>query len=352
MRRERVLLAVALAATVGCSKARPEGAKPDDAGAVAPSVKAASPPATQPAAPATAPPPKGSGAKSLAHWERDYKGTLGERTTVLAHLERNDDVVTGSFRYGTSPTRLVLRGKAAADDSLTLEEVSRDGKTVTGKLALHAEIGDVLAGLWMSPDGTKTFPVKLTLRGIPAAPRTTFVDFVVRLSRTKGKPLTAAEAEGALEGDVTFVPKGEMLMQHDVFFSLASLYVADVDNDGTKDFVLVDKNTVATHNDMILGVWDADGDKLKELPFHDAVSATFARDGELPMYRDEPFLETTPEGTVMRLYDLWGLDQHGATVRMIDPCTNMHEQHVVLLWKRGTPKLKVTKGPATKTPCK
>lgn len=343
MERASLAAIAALALTACTPKGDAAKASPDAGAPVAASASASVVAPSDAAAPSS----------DDVHTERDYQGTLGERTTVYAHVERDGTMLLGTFRYGKPNAQgLILRGKVRPDGSYEADELSADGKTTTGKVAVREAKDGALAGSWTSPDGAKTYPVRLLPKGIPPAPRSVVVDFLVRLAKTTKKPMTPAEVDAALAGGETFLPKGSALAEHGIPIALATLYVADVNNDGKKDFLLVDKNTTGMHNDQIVGVWDEDGDALKELPFWTVANASFSRDGQFPMFRASPFLEARPEGTTMLFTNEWGVDEHGDTVGVLEPCKERIEQSTAILWKAGEPKLRVTPGPKNKTPCR
>ncbi len=281
------------------------------------------------------------------HTERSYRGALGTSKSIEMSLDRDGSMVTGSYRYASVGRDLALAGEVQSNGTMTLTErpmgKGQEAKP-TGRFTLGFRPDGSLAGTWSDATATKTLPVQLALRGVLPASRDQFLDFAERLVRTEKKPpMTRAELDAAIQGTETFWPEesqSEVLMDHGVFFALASLYLADVNNDGTRDYVFLDKNTVSIHNDQLMGVYDEDGDALRRLPFDDIASASLFDGGDVgpsfPTYRDSPFLEVTPKGVVMRWMNLYGVDARGATVRMIDPCDKRVEEHFVYLWRGPT----------------
>jgi hypothetical protein len=265
---------------------------------------------------------------------RGYRGTLGDGTKVEVTLSRDGDRAYGWLRHGGSARDdHSLRGRVGADEVFQLEERrTGNGEKQTGALELRPAPGGGLAGTWRDPSGAKSLPARLAPWGIAPASRDTFLDFCVRLTHLAKKPLSRAEIDRRLHGYETLRPaKGtfdEVLTQHGIIFSQGALYVSDVNNDGTPDFVLVDKNPVATHNDM-MSVYDEDGDSLREV----AMPSPLVDHGGIAAYRDSPFVEPTSKGIVMRWMNLHGVDANGEVVRMIDPCANLLHQHIVVLWR-------------------
>jgi hypothetical protein len=256
-------------------------------------------------------------------------------------LERQGPSVSGSYRYVSVGKDLLLTGKAEADGTIRLTE--HIDRKETGAFQLRSDPDGALVGTWTDASGARVLPAKLAPRGVPPAGRATFLEFLTRLERMEKKvPLPLATLQSAIEGSERFwIPEDRegKLLEHGVYFGLATLYVADVNNDGTPDFIFVDTNTVSTHNDQLRGVYDAEGQGLRELPFADATSHSLYDGGDLgpnfPVYRDHPFIEKTPRGVVMRMMNLWGVDEHGDVVRMIDPCDRMFDERFVFLWKGG-----------------
>jgi hypothetical protein len=266
-------------------------------------------------------------------WSLSYRGVLGERTHIDVNLNRSNERLTGSILYGSPRSAMLLVGELRPDGTMVIDERKRGGQGKTGTLELRTAPDGTLSGAWRSATDTKSYRLRLSPRGVNAASRADFLDFCVRLTRKEHKPLSRTEIDRRLApGEDPFGPHefDSVLTDHGLAFERASLYIADVNNDGTRDFVLIEKNLVSTHNDMLFGVFDEDGDALKDV-------SDFAVRPE-PTYRDAPFIEVTPEGTVTRWTNLYGVDESGEVVRMIDPCANMVHEHFVFLLRGKTQK--------------
>jgi hypothetical protein len=351
-----ITVSFALAAT-GCRACGGSpSARADDASIV---VASASPPASASASAVMATPDAGPPAAATpveTDTQRSYRGTLGDKTPIEAFIERDGKLVRGSYRYTSVGRDLYLSGDLAPDGSMTLDEKVDEKKTGALRLALQSD--GALVGTWSDPAGNKTFPVRLALRGVAPAGRATFFDFLVRLGRTeKQPPYTVTELDAAVQGNERFIPvdaKRDWLVEHGMIFQYASLYIADVNNDGVRDFVFVDMNTVSTHNDMLMGVYDEEGDHLRELSFFAAASRDLFDGGDwgpnTPAYRDQPFIEVTPKGTVMRWMNRWLADEQGRPVGPMDPCVRWLDEHFVFLWRGGT--VSTTEHTRKLLPCK
>jgi hypothetical protein len=85
---------------------------------------------------------------------RDYRGTLGQRTSIVMHLDRSRGSIAGFYRYGDVGEAIQLTGSVDATGALSLAEAG-------GTMRLRPE-GDGLVGEWASATRDKVFPVRLS----------------------------------------------------------------------------------------------------------------------------------------------------------------------------------------------
>jgi hypothetical protein len=106
---------------------------------------------------------KALAASAARELTRDYRGTLGQRTSIAVHLVRAGRIVSGFYVYTEVGTLIPLSGSVDAGDAgaeITLTETS--ARKATGTFHLHPS-GDDLVGEWKSAKGNKAFPVRLSL---------------------------------------------------------------------------------------------------------------------------------------------------------------------------------------------
>ncbi len=97
-------------------------------------------------------------AQQGAYFHKKFEGTIGDKLKFSMDLKNVDGVITGSYRYAGKRSDLYLKGKAAPDGSLTMDEQVAFDPKVTGRL--HAVLHDGrLQGSWQSPDGRKSLPL-------------------------------------------------------------------------------------------------------------------------------------------------------------------------------------------------
>lgn len=285
--------------------------------------------------------------------ERSYRGTLGDKRSIEVTLHRDHEMLQGVYRYvaaiparsGAEPQAVAraidLRGTAEADGTLALDE-SVNGK-VTGSFRLRVA-GSHLTGTWTDPGKRNTYPVHLEPRGYAPADRTTYFAFLARYARFLKKTLPPdVRLEDAIVGQEFFSIR-EPYRERISFaaFDYARLYVVDVNNDRTPDYVLMDRNPVGMHNDMVVGVFDEEGDSLRELPFEQTYARSLfpnaSRDGDkmLPFYADSPFLESTPQGNVWRFYNHAVFNKNSEVIGGPDlsACDHATTDRFVYLWQK------------------
>ncbi|MBX3226744.1 MAG: hypothetical protein KIT84_39005 [Labilithrix sp.] len=182
---------------------------------------------------------------------------------------------------------------------------------------------------------------------VKPAERATFLAFLPRLLRFQKRSTTiptASELAEIVAGDGSYyVNDRDRADELGLgFYDPVWLYVADVNNDGTEDYVLVERNSVGLHDDTIVGVFDRLGpDSLTELGFYEQARASLfppdATDGEaqLPGRRDSPFIEVTAMGTVMSFMDQWVVDGAGDAIPSWSDRTGdrVFVERVTYLWK-------------------
>jgi len=96
-------------------------------------------------------------AQQGAYFHKKFDGTIGDKLKFSMDLKNVDGVLSGTYRYAGKKSELYLKGKAAPDGTLVMDEqISFD--TVTGRLRAVLRDGS-LQGSWQSPDGGKTLPL-------------------------------------------------------------------------------------------------------------------------------------------------------------------------------------------------
>jgi hypothetical protein len=146
------------------------------------------------------------------------------------------------------------------------------------------------------------------------------------LATMHGASVTDAEVRGALTSDTAFEKLARKIDAPDIDRSYETLYLADVDNDGAKEYGLTYRNPTGEHNDTILGIYRPQaGATLVKVPVPiigpSKVQLTFQSD---------PFLGVDPEGVTMRFDEWVGRSRRpedrrlaryrwkGTTVRLLD----------------------------------
>lgn len=294
-----------------------------------------------------------------SQFDRHYAGTLGESAAATMHLVRDGEKLSGTYTYVKIGKPIALSGTVAADGRFAMQE-SVDGKA-TGEFKGNFGADGALAGTWAMPDGSKSLPFKFaesnapvpaptptpsasTSTSAPAAGKAVepatkdgFVDFLVKLAKSNGAPVTREEATkdydgffaseyspGSVERKIAFEKK----YKFDGFNSNGvSLYVADVNNDGTDDYALTDINSVSSHNQRLVAVYTPQGDKLKSVSLPNAAPLNRA------IYHfGAPFLSVDGEGTTMRFLEL-KMGPGGRPMDLLPGATSRY------LWKGTTFKL-------------
>jgi Deacetylase PdaC/Protein of unknown function (DUF3298) len=96
-------------------------------------------------------------------FEKSYEGSLGTSTRVRAKWKRDKHIVSGVYRYARSKEDLKLDGTViASTGAFELTEKNAKG-VVTGKWQGIFTSPTVVVARWTSPDGTKTYPLSLTM---------------------------------------------------------------------------------------------------------------------------------------------------------------------------------------------
>jgi len=279
---------------------------------------------------------------------RLYRGTRGTAPFDVA-LTRDGARLEGTCNYGQGRGS-TLDGQVGDGGALVLHErhveKASEPPVATGTFELQRDGKGGLNGTWTDARGAKKLPVALAPRGVSPAPRKVYLGFLARYGRfLKKTPLTQAELDTIQGGDrfvVPTTPGAPQPLADRGVPDRASLYVTDIDNDGTLDFVLVSESGMAENANELTSVYDADGDSLRDLDLHGAL-AKVMRDGGQPTHplaayrRGTPFLEITPKGTVFRLYDVVALDKEGHVedLSLLGHPDRLLERRVVLLWKNG-----------------
>lgn len=333
--------ALSVAAAIGLLCGCPE--KKTDAPAAADAASTAAPSANAP-----------------AKFDRRYAGTLGESAAVTMHLVRDGEKLSGTYAYVKIGAPIALAGTVGTDGRFTMQE-SVDGK-VTGEFKGTLAADGTLAGTWAMPDGGKSLPFEFAESNEPvpapapapapsaqtAAPaggkaiapatKDVFVDFLVKLAKSNGATVTREEATKDYDGFIGETSFSPGIVDRQIAFEKkyklpgfnsngVSLFVADVNNDGTEDYALTDINQVSSHNERLVAVYTPKGDALKSVPIPNAAPLNRA------IYHfGIPFLSVDGEGTTMRFLEL-EMGPGGRTIDLRPGATSRY------LWKGNAFKL-------------
>jgi hypothetical protein len=141
-----------------------------------------------------------------------------------------------------------------------------------------------------------------------------------------GASVTDAEVRRALTSDTAFEKLARKIDAPDVDRSYETLYLADADNDGAKEYVLTYRNPTGEHNDTILGIYrpQAGGTLLQiRIP-------VIGPSNVQPTFYADPFLSVDREGVTLRFDEWMGGSRRpedrrlarylwkGTTVRLLD----------------------------------
>jgi hypothetical protein len=97
-------------------------------------------------------------AQQGAYFHKKFDGAIGDKLKFSMDLKNVDGVISGTYRYAGKKSELYLKGKAAPDGTLVMDEQIAFNPTVTGRLRAVLRDGS-LQGNWQSPDGAKTLPL-------------------------------------------------------------------------------------------------------------------------------------------------------------------------------------------------
>lgn len=292
MPTRRTAAALLVATIAACSKK-------DAAGTPAPADAAAMPAPTIPAS-----------------FDRSFRGTIGDGLGVTMHLTKKDAVLTGTYAYDSTKRDIALTGTMSGLTAFDLKETV-DGKATGSFNGTFAPDGSA-SGTWSDASGAKSLRFAIHEEAVakvspPPAPPSPgarsplasvndneVASFLVQFAKSKKAPgaaSTTAEAladynDMRLRSVVAFQQKYGLPILDSSFFVV---YLADVNNDGTNDWVLTSRNDVGLHNDDIAGVFTPKGTGFDEL--------TPPRTGPLAPNRvqffGKNFLSHDPEGVTM-----------------------------------------------------
>ncbi|GAA5501814.1 hypothetical protein Dxin01_01553 [Deinococcus xinjiangensis] len=128
-------------------------------------------PQPQPKGPQPLPPqPKPEQKAQPQQWQTTFTGTLGKNTITMT-LQRNGEMITGSYSYQGRQGALALGGYVS-ENGVTLNMDEQDSKGVkTGHLTLHIRENGV-HGMWYPPTGAGTcYGVNLKPQVTPPQPK-------------------------------------------------------------------------------------------------------------------------------------------------------------------------------------
>ncbi|WP_426167873.1 hypothetical protein [Pseudoduganella sp. R-34] len=97
-------------------------------------------------------------AQQGTYFHKKFDGTIGDKLKFSMDLKNVDGVISGTYRYAGKKSELFLKGKAAPDGTLVMDEQLAFNPTVTGRLRAVLRDGS-LQGSWQSPDGGKNLPL-------------------------------------------------------------------------------------------------------------------------------------------------------------------------------------------------
>jgi hypothetical protein len=234
------------------------------------------------------------GAVASSDWTLDFDGELGGSGPgpfgaigVTMHLTRTGARVSGVYMYIAYATPIGLEGSIDASGEMTLSE--RLGPRDTGRFRLSGDPHCMLTGAWTDPSGKRTLPARFTPlcmplvapspaellsgseRAVAPGSRGALLDFYVKLSKFNGAPANRAFFDRTLT-DTSFsadASAAEELAGHGihlqpgpVYAENASVYLADVNNDGMMDYVYVTETHCTGCGPAIEATYDAIGEDL------------------------------------------------------------------------------------------
>ena len=246
------------------------------------------------------------------------------------HLVRTGEALSGTYAYTRVGRDLALSGTISPSGDVAMKE-SVDGKT-TGEFAGKLEADGSLAGTWSTPGGAKKLPFAFKessgAAAVPASATTTraqrrpvapsgtadWVTLYSTIASMNGVKLAPGELEAAVKnGSPPFAFQQKMKAP---FTDIGALYFADIDNDGSPEYVLCDTNSVGLHNSYVVAVYHPHNGVMTSAPL--PASAPFDK---TPTFLASPFLSVDPEGTTMSFVDGTTVERYlwkGSTVRLLD----------------------------------
>lgn len=92
---------------------------------------------------------------------KHMEGTINENLPIVMNLENNDGQLSGTYYYKRYGIPIRIEGTLEGS-SVNLTEQTWQGKT-TGKFSgTFNASGSIIQGTWSNPDGTRSFPFRLT----------------------------------------------------------------------------------------------------------------------------------------------------------------------------------------------
>ena len=282
-----------------------------------------------------APSPAGADASTAAapsrapsipdRFDRRYAGTIGADLKATMHLVRNGDKLSGTYAYVRVGRDLVLSGSVTTTGDVSMQE-SVDGATSSefkGKLTGAGS----LVGTWSTPNGAKKLPFefkessdasaapnKAGRKPVAPAGPTEWVTLYSTIASMNGVSVTQAEVESAVKNGY---PSPEFQRKIKApYTDIASLYFADINNDGAFEYVLCDTNSVGLHNSHVVAVYRPHNAVMVDVP----LPAGPPFDKQVA-YLGGPFLSVDAEGTTMTFSEDSGTERYlwtGTKVRLLD----------------------------------
>jgi hypothetical protein len=264
-------------------------------------------------------------------------------------------VVRGAYMYLAFGRDLALEGSLDPSGTMTLTE--RFGSRTTGQFELRPE-STRWKGTWSDPSGhksltaalePKTLPVVQRPRGSLAPPKVAPDEhgvppssdrelgaFMLRYARWKRTP-AGREWFRKKAWNITFREElaGKVVDEERVpiYSGLLYLFVADVNNDGTTDFVLVSTHEGAYRGEHIFAIFDVSGDELREVEWNPSASCPAC--DVVDMIQD-PFIVTGPRGNRMNFEWEWGITMKGSPGNAAcTECCGSYREAISYLWKDG-----------------
>ncbi|MBK7666665.1 MAG: hypothetical protein IPJ32_04550 [Sphingobacteriaceae bacterium] len=96
----------------------------------------------------------------VADFTKTFQGTINNKYEIEMTLTKKGSNITGAYKYTTQNSSLTLKGTIDASGNLNLNEFNSKGSITgffKGKLA-----GSSISGTWEKPDGSKSFPFKVS----------------------------------------------------------------------------------------------------------------------------------------------------------------------------------------------